>query len=138
MANFLEVQFDVDGLNEFERSKISDGSHTFDELYRHRCSLFSILINNLAAVGANANVYGFFKTKVHSDGTKLDDWFLCGIYRKDHKDGNNGFYEQITYHLPNSYWNKVNVIAFDIAPIEFDGHNSNKTIERLESWFLAS
>ena len=53
---------------------ISDGYHTFNDLYHTRATLFSILCNLYSRFA--------FKTKVHYDGTSFEGMFLVSsIYR---------------------------------------------------------
>ena len=108
-----------------EPKNISDGYHTFDELYKHRAILFITLCKELESnpsyqEGQKSNVW---KSKKHSDNTDFKGWFIMGIGKEKG--------EQITYHLPNEYWDKVNFAQeLDKSP-EFDGHTSNDVLTRL-------
>jgi hypothetical protein len=93
---------------------ISDGYHTFDELYEHRHVLFM----NLCGIVDNA-----WKSKKHSDGSMWDGWFIAGINIEKGK--------QITYHIPIRLWNDFRVRELEFAP-EWDGHTSDDVIERLK------
>lgn len=99
---------------------ISDGYHTFGELYEHRIALFIALCNHIYLYQPTKPVW---KSRVHFDGTSLDGWFIAGIGLK------NG--EQITYHLPEKDWDKLRIVAYDKAPVEWDGHMSADVIKRL-------
>jgi hypothetical protein len=94
---------------------ISDGYHTFDELYDHRCLLWVILVlalkDTMSAKGKKLKAYKF---------THLAGWFVLGIETR------NG---QISYHVPMKHWDKVKGIR-EYAP-EFDGHKSKDVLERL-------
>lgn len=99
-----------------------DGDHTFDELYNHRIALFITLCNFLYSRYRNEDKMPW-KSRKHFDGTMFDGWFLAGIgYKKG---------EQITYHLPIKYWDRLRVLAYDTATTEWDGHTSDDVIERL-------
>lgn len=105
---------------------ITDGYHTFSELYQHRAILFIALckeISNNAEYQTGQKSF-IWKTTKYSDGKDLEKgWFLMGI------GANSG--EQITYHLPMSYWSKtsfVNIIGQ--API-FDKHTSDDVVKRI-------
>ena len=50
---------------------MSDGYHTFDELYEHRFFLY------LALVMRNRDKA--WASKLHSDGTMYDGWFIVGM-----------------------------------------------------------
>lgn len=93
---------------------VSDGYHTFGELYAHRIALFIAL--------ARRTIYAW-RSKAHSDGSIWDGWFILGIYKDAGK--------QITYHLPMSEWDKCDFAeTLEKAP-EWDRHTSNDVLERL-------
>lgn len=96
-----------------EKQKVSDGYHTFEELYDHRCAIFVALCNNHPAG---------WKSKLHSDGTMFDGWFIAGLWVA------NGV--QITYHLPVKLWTYILAQEFEKAP-EWDGHTPADVITRL-------
>lgn len=96
---------------------ISDGYHTFDELYEHRHALFMYL---LATNGRS------WKSKKHEDGSEFDGWFIAGTHLTT---------GQITYHLPMRLW--------DICPGEeldkgltWDGHTSADVVKRIMDLFF--
>lgn len=105
---------------EIETDFVSDGYHTFRELYDHRITLYIALCKMLSKV---KNVW---ITKKHSDGSIWDGWFLLGI--------NTESGSQITYHLPDTKWDECASFAHIrlIAP-EFDGHSSNDVLDRISS-----
>ena len=87
------------------RKNVTDGYHTFDELYFHRMVLFSMILNQ--------NKNRSWKAKQHHDGTMFDDkLFICGIETPE---------GQYTYHYDLKYWNYFNVKEFEFAPV-YDGH----------------
>lgn len=97
------------------RKAISDGYHTFEELYYHRMVLFSIILNQNKEIS--------WKAKKHHDGTMFgDDSFICGIETPE---------GQYTYHYHLDYWNNFDVKELEFAP-EYDGHKP-KDITRLYS-----
>ena len=94
----------------------SDGYHTFKELYEHRITLFIALARNIDIVA--------WRSKLHSDGSSLDGWFILGIAKSK---GN-----QITYHLPNKKWEETSFAeTLEKAP-DFDGHTSQDVLKRLD------
>lgn len=98
---------------------ISDGYHTFGELYEHRIVLF-IALCRFAVIDSMV-----WRSKLHSDGSSWDGWFILGI---NISEGN-----QITYHLPISKWEETNFADDrDKAP-DFDGHTSNDVLERIKN-----
>ena len=86
------------------RKDISDGYHTFDELYHHRMVLFSIICNQNKDIA--------WKSKLHHDGSMFNDSFIVGI---DTPEG------QYTYHYHLKFWDTYDVKELDKAP-EYDGH----------------
>lgn len=90
---------------EVERAgEISDGYHTFDELYYHRMMLFLVICKQ--------NKEKAWKSYQHHDGTMYDEYFIVGITTKQ------GDY---SYHYHQRYWHLFDVKELDKAP-EWDGH----------------
>lgn len=100
------------------KGQISDGSHSFNELYHHRMILFSIICNNNKQIA--------WKSWKHHDGTMYDDYFIVGVTTKE------GDY---TYHYHKDDWERFNVKEIPLAP-EWDGHKP-EDIARLLSinWY---
>ena len=93
---------------------LSDGYHTFNELYHHRAVLFSVICNSFKSLA--------WKSKKHNDGTMYNGMFIVGI---DTPKGN------ATYHYDiEPYWNMFDVKELDKAP-EWDGHTPSEAIERI-------
>lgn len=109
-----EVQREI--LHIQDRGSLSDGYHTFDELYYHRMMLFSIICNTY-----NDKAWKSWK---HSDGDNpmYDNMFIVGITTPE------GDY---SYHYDSEYWDKFQVKELDRAP-KWDGHIP-EDIRRLES-----
>lgn len=100
-----------------DANKVSDGYHTFGELYEHRVSNYVKLCKQIAFT------HEVWRSKLHSDGSSFEGWFVLGIHKA--KD------EQITYHLPIDRWNETDYAeTLDQAP-EFDGHSSSDVLDRL-------
>lgn len=99
---------------------ISDGYHTFGELYEHRITLYIALCKLITEIPNHSTVW---RSILHSDGTTFDGWFLLGVCVTKG--------EQITYHLPLSRWTDCYFAEIlDIAP-EFDGHTPKDVLERI-------
>jgi hypothetical protein len=90
--------------------EISDGYHTFDELYEHRMVLFSIICNTYKEKA--------WKSWLHEDGTMYDDYFIIGITTP------MGDY---SYHYHKNNWDKFNVKELEKAP-KWDGHKPDDII----------
>jgi len=100
-----------------DTSMISDGYHTFGELYEHRIELWIALLNRYRR--------NCWKSRRHSDGTIWKGWFLAGMYTEKG--------QQMTYHLPQKYWNRLPDIEVKRKAPEFDGHTPNDVIKRLKN-----
>lgn len=113
--------------------KLSDGYHTFDELYEHRIALFKALCK-MAAQTVDPSYNGAYSfsdrddsiwySEMHNDGSVMEGWFIAGLTMPDGK--------QITYHIPNTEmetWPGVRVLR---AP-KWDGHTSADVLNRLEA-----
>lgn len=100
--------------------EVSDGYHTFNELYEHRIVLYI----KLCQTEHNHGSYSCWRSKKHSDGSKWDGWFLLGIGKSVGC--------QITYHLPIKYWDECGFAeTIEQAP-QFDGHTSADVLKRIQ------
>ncbi len=98
-----------------------DGYHSFTELYEHRIVLFIAL----CAIERLKTDIPVWKSKLHSDGSNFEGWFILGMFEESGR--------QITYHLPISKWDDCNfAVTRERAP-EWDGHTSANVIERLKN-----
>ena len=112
-------------MNDKVTGETSDGYHTFNELYDHRITLFIALCSEIDARTPTGFVW---RSKLHSDGSAFDGWFVMGIGTAPG--------EQITYHLPMSRWADTEWLGTERprAP-EFDGHTSADVLQRLRRYF---
>ena len=109
---------------ECEVGKVSDGFHTFDELYEHRIELFLRLCFYFIQGKSQHDKRIVWKSKLHADGSKFDGWFIMGIGERKG--------EQISYHLPISKWDEILFACeLDYAPL-WDGHTPADVLERLK------
>jgi hypothetical protein len=110
---------------EGEELTISDGHHTFEELYDHRITLFIALALQISGQPFDDNnKYAVWKSKKHSDGSTYEGWFIMGI--------GMGKGHQISYHLPLKKWDDTEFAqTLEIAP-EYDGHTSEDVLERIK------
>lgn len=88
--------------------ELSDGYHTFNQLYHQRAVLFACIVNQNKDIS--------WKSFKHSDGKYCFDsngeWFIVGI------DTPNGSY---TYHYSKEYWDMFNCQELECGK-EWDGH----------------
>lgn len=94
---------------------ISDGYHTFDELYEHRCSLWVLL-----CLQNKDKCYWM----PHYDG-----WFLL-VMETTHG--------QISYHVPNGMFHFVENKIRQNDNHQWDGHTSQDVIKRLHLLLIPS
>ena len=127
-VNGIPVEITMTGPEEMDAS---DGYHTFTELYDHRITLFIALCKHKHELLAmeNPGKHLVWRSRLHSDGSSFDGWFVLGIGKEKGK--------QITYHLPNDRWDEVTervltVETLDRAP-EWDGHTPADVLERLKN-----
>ena len=105
---------DVEGIPEGGIGNLSDGYHTFNELYHHRAILFSVICNIFSDKA--------WKSKLHDTGDMFDGMFIVGI------ETPNG---QATYHYDiEPYWDMFKVKELERAP-KWDGHTPTDAIERI-------
>jgi hypothetical protein len=98
--------------------EVSDGHHTFDELYDHRRKLTAVLAT-IAAVNDDA-----WRSKLHhpDDGPMFDGSFIVGIELPA---------GPITYHYPLDSWDEFAAVAvLEHAP-KWDGAGPPETLVRL-------
>lgn len=107
-------------VNNKDCGNVSDGFHTFNELYYQRTVLFSIICNQ--------NKHLSWKSKKHDDGTMYTGMFIAGINTP------MGF---TTYHIEDRYWNIFDVVELDSSP-KFDGYTSDDVLKRLCSLGVSS
>lgn len=109
-------------IKDCDTNKISDGYHTFGELYEHRIILFILLCKSMSSIVSQFKPV-VWRSRYHSDNTQWPGWFILGIGTEPG--------EQITYHLPDSDWDKCD-FATDLekAP-DWDGHTSGNVLKRL-------
>lgn len=101
---------------------ISDGYHTFNELYEHRCMLYILLAKAIEALTPHSKDI-VWRSKTHSDGSRWDGWFLLGINKEPGK--------QITYHLPIALWDDCRFAEELAQAPPFDGHTPKDVLKRL-------
>lgn len=113
------IRVGIDELNAMidllpDKGNISDGSHTFEELYHHRAVLFATICNQ------NIEIAG--KSWKHDDDSMFDDYFIVWVNTPE------GSY---SYHYHKSYWNMFKAKEYPNAP-RWDGHEP-KDVTRLLS-----
>ena len=107
--------------NSSDSGEISDGHHTFNELYAHRSSLL------LALLKAHG---GGWAAQKHKDGTMYEGFFIAGMTIGG---------KQISYHLPVDLWACVEDLGIVVSEApEWDGHSSTEVALRLLEYALSA
>lgn len=112
-------------LHNNESGTVSDGFHTFNELYDQRLAYNVALFNLLGCSDSSLKVH---KSRKHSDGSIIfnGDYFIVCAELKDGIISNH-------YHI--DYWHLFEIDSYDKSILEYDGHNSEDCVERLLNHF---
>lgn len=110
----------IEALNERpieDMGEVSDGYHTFNQLYHQRAVLFATIVNQ--------NKDKAWKSWKHEDGQfcfdKEGEWFIVGV------DTPEGSY---TYHYEKKYWDLFDCEELDRGKY-WDGHTEEDVIRLL-------
>lgn len=107
-----DINSQIEGVK--DTNNISDGSHTFGELYHHRAVLFATICNSNKDIS--------WKSYYHNNGDMIKNFFIVGVETPE---------GQFSYHYPLKYWKMFKVEIRELAP-EWDGHRSDD-VDRLLS-----
>jgi hypothetical protein len=111
-------------VSQVDTNQISDGYHTFYELYEHRISLFIALAKSYKWSRTESRNRKVWRAEIYSGEVKSEDWFILGIGTEAG--------EQITYHLPMFMWEDCDFVDVLEKAVEFDGHTSTDVLLRLK------
>jgi hypothetical protein len=98
------IYWETEEIELASKGEVSDGYHTFNELYYHRMILFAVICNTYRGRA--------WKSWKHHDNTMYDNYFIVGV---DTMEG------QYTYHYHKDHWDMFDVLELESAP-EYDGH----------------
>jgi hypothetical protein len=112
--------YDKDGLKDL--GNISDGHHTFDELYAFRKMYNAVAFNAWAKEG----LYDVHKSTCHNDGTPCYNggWFIVMAILPD---------GQISNHYEMSDWDLFQCPEEIIIKQAYDGHTAADVLSRLKN-----
>lgn len=109
-------------------SQISDGYHTFNELYRYRMLLQAGWFNQLYADYSNHDQgCVVVKSWRHSDGEFCFGKENYFVVVAEFPTG------QVSNHYKGEYWDLFKVLEVDRAP-EWDGHSASDAADRMEAY----
>lgn len=117
---------------------VCDGYHTFNELYEFRLALTNTLFRKIRKerwdkyrpqegdnITFNSSANPIWRSKLHSDGTMFDGWFIVGYSSVPGK--------QISFHFPISAWNLFDYACTREKAPEWDGHSPADALERIKN-----
>jgi hypothetical protein len=118
----IDIQKQIDQTPREEKGNLSDGYHSFNELYEFRKIYNASLFNEWAKF--DIPKYNVHKSIRHFDGEYCfgGGWFIVVAVLP------NG---QISNHYELKDWDLFKIPAKDKALFEFDGHTSKDVIDRL-------
>jgi hypothetical protein len=102
---------------------VSDGLHTFNELYEYRMMYNAALFNEWAT----QKKYHVHKSKRHHDGEKCfgsSNWFVVVALLPE---------GQISNHYEMKHWYLFNIPELDKVAFEYDGHTPQESLNRLRT-----
>src|SRR5262245_57656233 len=102
---------------DYDVGEFSDGYHSFNDLYEHRFELFVALMMSNPEIS--------FRAKLNHDGGQYPGWIVAGMWLP------NG---QVSYHLPERYWDRLDTLPTYERYPNYDVHTSQDVIERLRVW----
>ena len=94
---------------------ISDGYHTFKELYDYRMLYNALWVNSLHEAGLSEK-YRLHKSMKHHDGELCFDggWFIVSLVLPT---------GQVSNHYEMEYWDLFMIPEFEKSINEYDGHS---------------
>ena len=98
-------------------NKVSDGYHSYEELYDHRQLLYIAFMKSHPEMS--------WRSFRHSDGSFHEGWFIAGMRTP---------FGDISYHIAEKYWYLLQGITTKNFAPPFDGHTSKDVLSRLEDW----
>lgn len=126
MSNIKYIIEDTENVP-VDMGEVSDGYHTFNELYEYRLLYNAVLFNEFAKQG----LYDVHKSRRHSDGEVPfgdENWF---IVMAELPTG------QISNHYEMKDWNLFDVPEKKFAN-EYDGHSPSDVAERLRDFLTTN
>lgn len=116
LNNYIKELYDLWAI---DGNEISDGIHTFGELYDYRMMYNALFVNEIAENGK----FEVFKTKKHYNGDDClgGGWFLVSVQLPT---------GTIDNHYENKYWDLFHCPELEKEPYPYDGHTSADVLAR--------
>ena len=121
--NVKKVQEQIDQLEGREKAKLSDGYHSFDELYEFRKFYNALVVNTFYQMG----ICSVEKSKKHHDGELCfgGGWFVVVMELPT---------GQVTNHYRLKDWDLFQIPEVLVASRKWDGHTSKDSLYRMEKF----
>lgn len=119
------IKWGKDNVPEFKENELSDGWHTFNDLYEFRKLYNAVLFNEWAShTSAGEPTYNVHKSICHNDGELCfgGGWFIVVAILPT---------GQISNHYKIEDWDLFKVPIKDKALYPFDGHTPDDVLIRL-------
>ena len=119
-----DIQTQINNLPSSEKNQISDGYHTFAELYEFRKVYNAALFNAWARF--DIPTYDVHKSWKHNDGELCfgGGWFIVVAILPT---------GQISNHYEAKDWDLFKIPEVEKAKYKFDGHTANDVLNRLKA-----
>lgn len=121
------IKWGKDNVSTFEENELSDGWHTFNDLYEFRKLYNAALFNEWAL----SNKYEVHKSIRHNDGEYCfsGGWFIVVAILP---------LGQISNHYKMIDWDLFDIPAKDKALYPFDGHTPKDVMDRLSNLTISN
>ena len=106
-----------------EGNDISDGYHTFKELYDYRMAYNALWVNEIHRSG-NSGKYKLHKSLKHHDGELCfgGGWFIVSLELPT---------GQVSNHYEDKFWDLFNIPETEKSVLAFDGHTPEIALNRM-------
>ena len=110
-------------INKTDQGNVSDGYHTFNDLYHFRMIYNAALFNSWWSMRR----FNIHKSRRHNDGEECfgGGWFIFVAVLPT---------GMISNHYKEKYWDLFHIPDYDKALVPFDGHTAQDVIDRLEAF----
>ena len=106
-----------------EGNDVSDGNHTFRELYDYRMAYNSLWVNEIHKSG-NSEKFKLHKSLKHHDGELCfgGGWFIVSLELPTGK---------ISNHYKTEFWDLFQIPESEKSILEYDGHTTEIALNRM-------
>jgi len=132
MKNIERINWEIKLHLDFETDEVSDWYHTFWGLYKHRIHLFIALCSVLSIWAYPIENYVVIRSKKHNDWSEIEWYFILQVHNNEARVPHKKIdWTQISYYLPNKYWDECNFAGTKEKADKWDWHTSDDVLDRL-------